>query len=214
MQSVDQDVYLKASRELTEDTDSRILKYISSLGAVHEATYDKHSEGPPVACPYCGQQPATMHHYLWHCQHPTLERARNSNNTQQQDFILQNLKILPTYMKYGIPHTMTSQFDQPWWPFGDDGDESIIAQMAQKDKMEIGVTARTLPTQIQDWVKGYAHLDAYQAFASMTNQDQPVTYDIPDVDFIDAEPSEVPNVFSDGALKLPTCPAFALSNSA
>eukprot|EP00973_Karenia_brevis_P002660 362402-Karenia_brevis.AAC.1 len=57
-------------------------------------------------------------------------------------------------------------------------------------------------------------MDAYQALASMTKHEDPLIYDIPDVDHIDDVPSETTSVFSDGALNLPSCPAFALSNSA
>eukprot|EP00973_Karenia_brevis_P042415 5871886-Karenia_brevis.AAC.1 len=84
MESVDQIVFNKACRKLTDETDNKIIKYVSSLGAVHEATYDKHSEGVPTKCPYCGDHLATMHHYIWHCEHPTLKQIRSNNNTPQQ----------------------------------------------------------------------------------------------------------------------------------
>eukprot|EP00973_Karenia_brevis_P024997 3444649-Karenia_brevis.AAC.1 len=90
-----------------------------------------------------------MHHYLWHCQHPTLKKSRNNDNSPQQDFILQQLDIIPLYMKYGIPQTMTSQLDKPWWHVNGKDEDIDASRMTPDEMMKIGVTAHTLPQQTQ-----------------------------------------------------------------
>eukprot|EP00973_Karenia_brevis_P090814 12404411-Karenia_brevis.AAC.1 len=108
---------------------------------------------------------------------------------------------------------MSSDFDQPWWqptsiPF------SPPARLSQSEGQKIGITGHQIDIQVQGWVKQHVHLDAYKAFAIMSNQNLPPTYDIPFVDRVDDTPGNDVDVFSDGALNQPTCPFFAVSNSA
>eukprot|EP00973_Karenia_brevis_P048808 6769866-Karenia_brevis.AAC.1 len=68
--------------------------------------------------------------------------------------------------------------------------------------------------QLHSWAQEHKHVNAYQAFASMTSQHSPPSYEVPEVAPVSGIPNNDVDVFSDGALNYPTCPFFALSNSA
>eukprot|EP00973_Karenia_brevis_P036318 5008772-Karenia_brevis.AAC.1 len=113
MQAVDTRVFNKAIQQQQNITDTKIIRYIATLGAVHESTYTKHTNDKPVLCPYCKQHPASFKHYIWQCQHPTLQQARQQDTTEQQKFILDNIANLPNHMLMGIPHVMSADLNQP-----------------------------------------------------------------------------------------------------
>eukprot|EP00973_Karenia_brevis_P065769 9140791-Karenia_brevis.AAC.1 len=113
MQAIDTKVFEKAVHQQQNTTNAKIIRYIATLGAVHEGTYTKHTDDPHVLCPYCNQQPATFTHYIWQCQHPTLQQARQQDTNEQQRLILDNVDLLPDYMLLGIPHVMSANLDQP-----------------------------------------------------------------------------------------------------
>eukprot|EP00973_Karenia_brevis_P010497 1424986-Karenia_brevis.AAC.1 len=76
----------------------------------------------------------------------------------------------------GIPHIMSANLDQPWWqPAGTPFDPN--PQIPRSKQPQYGITGQQLDTQLQAWVKQHVHLNAYQAFAKMTKQDQVPNYE-------------------------------------
>eukprot|EP00973_Karenia_brevis_P096142 12430813-Karenia_brevis.AAC.1 len=74
---------------------------------------------------------------------------------------------------------MSSQVQQPWWQPPDASHNTMYAQLPQSAKVQLGITGHQLPTQFNDWLKDDQYLDAYQAYAQMTGQHEPPSYDVP-----------------------------------
>eukprot|EP00973_Karenia_brevis_P031835 4392719-Karenia_brevis.AAC.1 len=108
---------------------------------------------------------------------------------------------------------MSSRFTQPWWQPPSTQHDFSTAQLSQSELARIGVTSHTIEPQLNDWLEQYHHVDAYNAFATITNQHTSPIHDIPEVQHINDTPSITPDVFTDGAFNFPRTPRLALSNA-
>eukprot|EP00973_Karenia_brevis_P017105 2348053-Karenia_brevis.AAC.1 len=113
----------------------------------------------------------------------------------------------------GIPHVMSADLNQPWWqPAGTTF--TPHAQLPQSQRPLFGITGHQVGSHVQEWVAQHVQMDAYQAFAKMTKQDQTPTYEVPIVNKVHDTPANDVDTFSDGSFNHPACPFFAVSNSA
>eukprot|EP00973_Karenia_brevis_P063434 8816763-Karenia_brevis.AAC.1 len=123
----------------TDATHHKIIRYIATLGSVHQGTLHKFNRisHDDNICPFCKEEVATMTHFLWNCRHTTLATARHKDNPDIINTVLNNLEAFPTFLLHGIPQVLHPSFMHEWWhtpsPFAQQ-----FAQLPQSVKCNFG----------------------------------------------------------------------------
>eukprot|EP00973_Karenia_brevis_P076633 10644878-Karenia_brevis.AAC.1 len=92
-----------------------VLKNISSLSSVDQATLHKFDASKSDVCIFCECCVSSRHHILWHCSHPALVAARQAHTDDMQRLILEALDVLPLPMLYGLTPPLALLPHSPYW---------------------------------------------------------------------------------------------------
>ena len=103
---VDPDIYHVATKDL-EIKDANCIRCVSTLSAVEQSLKCRIEGLADDTCIFCKQCKSSLVHIYWHCTHPALVQARQALTDPKQQFLLNQLHVLPDHILLGIPTSLS-----------------------------------------------------------------------------------------------------------
>eukprot|EP00973_Karenia_brevis_P091647 12408500-Karenia_brevis.AAC.1 len=104
-------------------THCNVVRYIASLGSIHQQLIHRIDAQQSSSCPMCGSTDGNMLHILWHCPHHRLAQARTQTIECMgdkyvralHDTILEFVPHLPSTVLLGHTPYLQVVPNQPFW---------------------------------------------------------------------------------------------------
>ena len=144
---------------------TRIMRYLSSLGSIHQGVPADYNLDLPRVCPHCGSTDVTSQHN-WFCSHPALIAARHQNADGLQRTILEAIHVLPPPLLHGIAPNMQLDPRHPYWQ-GPNTTTTNMQELSEPCKLVLGANvphALAVGEDLVKWCSDYCAVGAHQAY--------------------------------------------------
>ena len=209
---IDPDIYHEVVKGF-EPKEANYVRCISTLSAIDQAIKCRFEGLDDDKCILCKTCKSSLTHIYWHCQHPTLVQARHALTDPKQQFLLDQVHVLPDHILLGVPTALTISPNTPWWT---NHPVDFTANCSPAAQQFFGVDL-SFDASFLHWLEQYGDLNARDGFhlingygkqmpvppASQTRQVATQT-NIPDK----------PDAFSDGSSTHPKMPQFGIATAA
>ena len=209
---VDPDIFHEATKAL-ESKDANCIRYVSTLSAVEQSLKCRIEGSVDDMCIFCKKCKSSLVHIYWHCPHPTLVQARQALTDPRQQFLLDQVHVLPDHILLGIPASLTICPNSPWWT---NQHVDFTPACTHEAKQFFGVD-HSFDTAFLTWIDQYKDLNARDAFHLVNGygKQMPIPFENNDCKISpQANIAQEPDAFSDGSSTHPKLPQFGLATAA
>ena len=174
--------------------EARTLLWVANGSGISERKMCSFGYVASSSCPFCGHPDQTFDHIIYQC--PEFDGPRRAGPAWLMDF---DFDRIPRYLRQGLPPAMTSSITASFW--GEEPQDGRMDDFLGQTVHGVDRTSMQANRLLESSLIKNKNFNARQAFQALRGGTP--SMDFQDIETVNEDPPDEPNVFNDGSLKVP-----------